>query len=323
MDEVRVLGVGVATMDIYVNQKRMYPGGNEYNIACHVVNCGGYGAFLGVFANDRAGSLLESTLEQIGVDSSMSHHEIGSSGYSLVELKEDGDRVFLFWNQEGVTDLHPIEFNEEELSYVKSFDVCCLGRCASVSLEKIKFLSDNGVPICYDFHATFDKETIDTLAPFVTYAFFSCSHLDEEGTIEYLKYAVEKGCSIAIGTRGAEKLFAYDGKRIYEQEPFKVKAIDALGAGDSFIAAFLTDYIGNKKRLTVEDEALVKEDEMERVICEALIAASRHAAHVVKISGSVGIYYDIEPEKIGDVINGPVILYNTSKENLEKIIEEN
>lgn len=292
MEQVRVLGVGVATMDVYVNQHRMYPGGNEYNVACHAVNCGGYGAFLGVFADDRAGSLLESTLDQIGVDSSMSHHEKGSSGYSLVELKEDGDRVFLFWNQEGVTDLHPIEFTEKELEYVKSFDVCCLGRCASVSLDKIKLLSNNGVPICYDFHATFDKSTIDTFAPFVDYAFFSCSHLNEEETKEYLQYAVKKGCKIAVGTSGAEKIFAFDGERIYEQEPFKVKAIDALGAGDSFIAAFLVAYLEKKKA-----------NAKENIVGEALIAAAKHAAHVVKISGSVGIYYDIDPDRLSDVIN--------------------
>ncbi len=303
MDKVRVLGIGVATMDVYVNQRRMYPGGNEYNIACHAVNCGGYGAFLGVFANDRAGGLLESTLEQIGVDSSMSHHEEGSSGYSLVELKEDGDRVFLYWNQQGVTDVHPIEFNATELEYVKSFDVCCLGRCASVSFDKIKLLANNNVALCYDFHATFDKATIDTFAPFVKYAFFSCSHLNEDETKDYLKYAVEKGCSIAIGTRGAEKLFAYDGKRIYEQEPFKVKAIDALGAGDSFIAAFLVSYLSMMKERTNSEVLNADEVENEKIVSKALMAAARHAANVVKIRGSVGIHYEIDPDRLSDVIN--------------------
>ena len=29
----RIIGIGIATMDIYCHQKRMYPGGNEFNIA--------------------------------------------------------------------------------------------------------------------------------------------------------------------------------------------------------------------------------------------------------------------------------------------------
>ena len=293
MKTAKIIGIGVATMDIYVNQQRMYPGGNEYNIACHVVNCGGVGAFLGVFANDQAGALLEQTLINAGVDSSKSHHEEGSSGYSLVELKEDGDRVFLFWNQEGVTDLHPIQFNTEELEYVKQFDVCCLGRCASVSLDKIKYLADNKVSICYDFHATFDKETISNIAPYIDYAFFSCSHLTEEETREYLKYAVDEGSRIAIGTRGADKFFAYDGEEFYEQEPFRVKARDALGAGDSFIAAFLTRYIGLSDSECTASERMMN----------SLTAAAKHASHVVLVDGSIGIYFDVETDKLDEIIN--------------------
>ena len=91
MKKARIIGVGVATMDIYVNQKRMYPGGNEYNIACHVVNCGGDGAFLGVFANDQAGKLLEETLVRAGVDCSKSHHEVGSSGKIIDENSEENE----------------------------------------------------------------------------------------------------------------------------------------------------------------------------------------------------------------------------------------
>ena len=30
-----ILGIGVAAMDIYVNRGRMYPGGNEYKVACN------------------------------------------------------------------------------------------------------------------------------------------------------------------------------------------------------------------------------------------------------------------------------------------------
>lgn len=291
MKQAKVIGIGVATMDIYVKQRRMYPGGNEYNIACHVVNCGGIGAFLGVFADDKAGELLEESLVRQGVDASMSHHESGSSGYSLVELKEDGDRVFLFWNQQGVTDLHPITFNSKELEYVKSFDVCCLGRCASVSLDRIKFLAQNGVSLCYDFHATYDNEVIDAIAPHIDYAFFSCSHLNEEEKKSYLRYAVEKGCKIAIGTSGADTIYAYDGKQYYVQEPFKVKPRDALGAGDSFIAAFLTSFLS-------EDGV----NQSERIV-KSLEVAAKHAAHVVMINGSIGIYFDVDPDRIDEVIN--------------------
>ena len=81
--KARILGTGVATMDIYPGKKRMYPGGNEYNVVCNASILGAETGFLGVFGNDLAGELLEKTLKDLNVDISMCRHETGSSGYSL------------------------------------------------------------------------------------------------------------------------------------------------------------------------------------------------------------------------------------------------
>ena len=294
-----ILGCGVATLDIYVNQRRMYPGGNEYNVACNAKKLGARAGFLGVFGDDKAGKILESTLLACGVDTSYSHHEHGSSGYSLVELKEDGDRVFLTWNKEGVTDLYPIQFTDEELAYVQSYEVLSIGRLSTVTLDRIQYLADHDVDISYDFHAVFDDETIRKVAPFIRYAFFSCSHLDEEEIKRVLKFTVDeshangRGCEIAIGTRGGDSIFAYDGTRFYEQNTFKVDAIDALGAGDSYIGAFLSTYLRLQKNDSTEHEVRVQ---------QSLMSAALHAASVILIEGSIGIGYDVDPEKIYDII---------------------
>ena len=36
MKKIKIIGIGIATMDIYCHMNRMYPGGNEYNIASWV-----------------------------------------------------------------------------------------------------------------------------------------------------------------------------------------------------------------------------------------------------------------------------------------------
>jgi len=76
MRQPKIIGIGIATMDIYCHQNRMYPGGNEFNIAYHAKKQGAETAFMGVFANDKAGAILENTLQQAGVDTKHSHHEI-------------------------------------------------------------------------------------------------------------------------------------------------------------------------------------------------------------------------------------------------------
>lgn len=281
MQKNGILGIGVATMDIYVNRDRMYPGGNEYNVACNAKMLGARAGFLGVFGNDLYGPILEDTLKTLGVDISHCRHEIGSSGYSLVELKEDGDRIFLDWNKQGVTDLYPIQFTEEELKYVKSFQVASAGRCSTVSLDKLKLLYRNGVDICYDFHAIYSEEEICSISPNITYGFFSCSHLRVPEIRDTLKLAVESGCRIAVGTRGADTIIAYDGNDWYEQETFPVaRVVDALGAGDSYIAAFLTSYLAEPERRDTER------------IQKALEDAARHASGVIVKEGSIGIGFD-------------------------------
>ena len=296
MSDVKILGCGVATMDIYPDKHRMYPGGNEYNVACNAALLGADAGFLGVFADDKAGEILEKTLTDLHVDCTMSHHESGSSGYSLVKLKDDGDRIFLDWNQKGVTDLYPISFTKEELEYVKTYDVMTLGRVADVSAETIKRLHEKeGIPICYDFHAAFTDKDIEEIAPHIVYGFFSCSHLEEEEIRRVLKKAVDLGCDIAIGTQGCDPIYAYDGDCFYIHEVHEVHALDALGAGDSFIGAFLVDY------LSVDEEDDVK-DPQEKIE-HALFFAAEHAATVVVKEGSVGIGYDYDPPLFEDIIN--------------------
>ncbi len=307
-NKVRILGTGVATLDIYPKQKRMYPGGNEYNIACNAAFVGAEAGFMGVFANDQAGEILEGTLKNIGVDASFSHHEEGSSGYSLVELKEDGDRVFLMWNKEGVTDLYPITFTEEEIAYVKKYDVICMGRLCCVDLSHIKRMAkDHEIPICYDFHAAFTEEVIREVAPYITYGFFSCWHLKEEEIKKYLKLTVDLGCKIAVGTRGNEAVIAYDGTRFYKQETMDIEATDTLGAGDSYIAAFLTGYLTYEKQRDSEKQN-VQEDEEEilrqQALQEALAGAAEHAAKVIQMDGSIGVGFDFDPPTLKGLVNG-------------------
>ena len=47
------------------------------------------------------------------------------------------------------------------------------------------------------------------------------------------------GCRKIIATRGSHGAVYYDGEQFLVQPPKLVKAVDTLGAGDSFAAAFL------------------------------------------------------------------------------------
>lgn len=291
--KVRVIGIGIATMDIYCHQNKMYPGGNEYNIAYHAKKLGADAGFMGIFADDKAGRILEQTLLDAGVDTSHSHHEKGSSGYALVDLK-DGDRVFLDWNKKGVTDLYPFTFTEEEVSYILTFDTACISWGARVSKEKIRRLAETGVPVCYDFYDNFTEKDIHEISPYTKYAFFSCSHISKKETQEVLKKSVGHGCSIAVGTRGGEPTIAYDGTCYYEQEICRVKAADTMGAGDSYISAFITSYLSAET-----DESVTAGNKIK----SSLQKAAEYASAIVVKDGALGIGFDVDPQRLSEIIN--------------------
>lgn len=286
ISNVKIAGTGVATLDIYINKGRMYPGGNEFNVVCHAHEIGAQAGFLGVFGDDHAGEILENELKRLDIDITKCRHEVGTSGYSLVSIDENGDRDFLFWNEEGVTDLMPFAFTEDEIEYIKKYNVLCLGRLADVSPEKVKHLFVNGVSMCYDFHEVFDSETIASIAPYVDYGFFSCSHLNDDEIKQYLKEACDHGIKLAVGTSGCEPVWAYDGVTYYKQETLRVDPIDTLGAGDSFIAAVMVNYLS-----CIGDGM-----EHTEAVREALVKGTEYSAKVVMIEGSMGVGYDVDAE---------------------------
>ena len=94
---------------------------------------------------------------------------------------------------------------------------------------------------------------------------------------------MDQGAGIAIGTRGPLSVFAYDGKQYYEQETCPVAhVLDALGAGDSFIGAFLTYYL--------QREDLTEQERIRNALKESV----RHAASVIQIEGSIGVGFDMD-----------------------------
>lgn len=284
---VRILGIGINTMDIYRQYGRMYPGGNEYNIAYHIKKLGGEAAFMGVFSHDRAGGYLRGLLEENKIDLSHSRYEEGSSGYAIVDLLE-GDRTFADWNRQGVTDEYPFQITEEELDYASGFDMVCVSHCSRLVTEKIKRLGSR-TRLCYDLSDDFTKEELLEVSPYLKLAYLSASHLQETELRRLLEAAYAAGCPLLVATLGAKGSLAYDGHDFYRQEGIKTEAVDTMGAGDAFLSAFLLSYLSmnaGKNRVSA-----------------ALFKGAEYAAGIVRLHGSLGIGYDIDVSEVDQYFN--------------------
>jgi sugar/nucleoside kinase (ribokinase family) len=285
--QVRIAALGVNVVDIYLEESMMYPGGNEFNIAWHVRELGGDSAFIGVFSEDEAGKLLRSILSEKGVDISQSKSSAeGSCGYALVQFN-DGDRIFVDWNKQGVTDRFPVEVTESLISFLKGYDITCISHNSRFLPAKVEALWRANIRIAYDFSDFFQISEMQKLCPFIEVGFFSLSHEKDDVKVKKtLREAVIKGCKLAVGTLGSRGSLAFDGKTFFMQKSIDAKRIDTMGAGDSYIAAFLYEYLQERTNVGF-----------------ALMKATEYATKTIGFKGSLGFGYPIDREHIENYIS--------------------
>ena len=273
---MKVIGFGDNVVDEYVNKKVYYPGGNAYNFAAYSKMLGIDSAYLGIFGNDEAGKHVVSIAKTIGVDISRCRIMDGENGHAYVELK-DGDRRFIGSNRGGVARERPIVLSEDDLVYLSSFDLICSSINSHVftELEKVHKLN---VFFAFDFSVVRKEEVLQSICPMIDFAFISCGGLEYEDAVKDMGLLHSYGVNRVLATRGIKGSLFSDSTRVYSCPASEVDAIDTLGAGDAFLASFLTSYV----RLMSEES--MNED---RVV-HALEAASEFSAKICLINGAFG-----------------------------------
>ncbi|NRT37557.1 fructoselysine 6-kinase [Clostridium beijerinckii] len=264
---VKVIGLGDNVVDKYEHIRTMYPGGNALNFAAYAKKLGANSAFLGVFGSDAEAEHVQNIIHELDLDISRCRYFNGENGCARVTL-EDGDRVFLGSNEGGVLRENGLNLTQDDLDYIKTFDLLHAGLYGYTEpeLDKIRALS---IPISFDFSDDFSIEEVERIAPKVDFSFFSCSHLKTDEMLNLIMKAHKLGSKIVVVTMGEKGALLYDGTKFYSQEPELVEAVDTMGAGDSFITAFLVNYISKIKENELDRETIIKESLNEGAIFSA------------------------------------------------------
>ncbi len=226
--------------DCYVDEGVYFPGGNAVNVA---VNCKKNGAekagYIGVFGDDERASYIEECLKEEGVDTLRSRKVHAHTAQPRVYLK-DGDRVFGPGPRDSCQHLFAIKIVTEDVELIKDYDICHTSCFSNLEYE-LPALSKI-CQVSFDFSERRDDVYLERTCPYLTFAFFSGSDLEEEECEALLKKVHGLGTRVVGITRGSRGSIFYDGEKIYRQGIKKVEAVDTMGAGDSFIAGFLTAY---------------------------------------------------------------------------------
>lgn len=221
--------IGDNTIDQYVGaDTRSFVGGNALNVAVQLSRLGRAVRYAGAIAADADGSRIREALESNGIGTDGLVVLPGVTSISRIRVKESGDRVIEFEDFAVCADYQP---DECELDALAACDVVHIGM--SPYADRIRAeLSARGARISQDCAVSTGFDRLDV-------AFCSAGE-DTAAAGEQAEAAIAGGARLAVVTCGAEGSIAFDGRTWHAQPADPITVVDTTGAGDSYIAGFLS-----------------------------------------------------------------------------------
>ncbi len=238
---MKFLGLGDNAVDYYVNKGLMYPGGNAVNTAAHAALLGHEAAYVGNLGDDEYADIIRDGLHFAGVSHLLCPVVKGSHTKICLYDMIDGERHFLgidtgnLWSG-------PVKLTPEILDSMGKYELIHSCAYAKIANEVYK-LSALPAVFTYDFSEKekyHTSEYLDFVCSDLDLALFSCSHLRDQEIMDFTRIVHRHGARhvlITLGNRG--QYFSNGSTGIWNPANY-VKASDTTGAGDAFLACFVT-----------------------------------------------------------------------------------
>ena len=216
---MRLAAVGSNCIDYYnnIDGGKAFPGGGPVNMAVYTLRLGGEAAYIGPVGDDVYGQIMIETIKAKGVDTS--HLRV----------------------EKGV--LEKYKLTDEDIDYIKNFDVVICDVWGKVE-GQFKELKEKGIVTAFDCATSPDSEESVKAIPYTDYLFYSVDTGDTKEVREQMERIQKQGPKLVICMMGEEGSLCYDGERYHR---FGIvpcdHLVDSMGAGDSYIAGFLTGIV--------------------------------------------------------------------------------
>ncbi|KAB3529261.1 PfkB family carbohydrate kinase [Alkaliphilus serpentinus] len=234
---MKIAAVGDYMIDDYTNLNNRFLGGNALNFIISLQRKVDYNlSFVGPVATDTDGEKLLKALEEYNIETNHISIVKGRSPISTVEL-QDGERIFKGL-QLGV--LEDFRLNNHQISFLKGQDHIHSSIMGGL-ISQLKDMKGKG-STSFDFSILRNKKLIMDAVQWVDYAFFS-SKTFGDNEISLMKEGYAAGGKQIVFLLGELGSRVYDGERIYECSAVKCKVLDTLGAGDSYIAGYISEIL--------------------------------------------------------------------------------
>jgi fructoselysine 6-kinase len=232
-----ILAIGDNVVDCYVDQGIYYPGGNAVNVAVHGRRCGADTAYIGAVGTDAAGRTLVDALAAEDVDTTRLRVVDGANAYAVVRVIE-GNRVF----GAGGVGVSRFTLAEGDLEAASRARLVHTGECSMLE-DQLPRLAAHARTLSFDFSER-PWDYIDAYAPLVDVAIRSCPSTSRDEALAEARRLHAMGprvVAVTLGAGGAVVVSA--GVETWAPAP-ETHVVDTLGAGDAFIARFLTGLDG-------------------------------------------------------------------------------
>lgn len=271
---MKLIAIGDNVCDCYLDEGIFFPGGNCVNVAVHAKRNGAAQVnYTGVFGDDFMADYIRECLEKEGVTHHRSRRVYAPTGQPGVKLV-NGDRVFVGGNPDSCQALFAMKMTKADLEMASQYDICHISCYSNMENELAKLAQ--AVKISFDFSDIKNDEYFAQVCPYLEFAFLSGSELSVENCAALAQKLHNFGTKNVVITRGEQGSFFSDGSQFYTQGIRQVDAVDTMGAGDSFIGAFLVAYYEGK---TVQ---------------QSLADAAQYAAHNCTKRGAIGYAHSLE-----------------------------
>ncbi|WWR15582.1 PfkB family carbohydrate kinase [Lachnospiraceae bacterium JLR.KK008] len=256
---MRLIALGDNSIDFYRNTGERYPGGNAVNVAVHAAHMGADAHYLGTLGTDEAAKMICRAMGRHDVDYSRCRLLDGKTTKVCIYDVLDGERTFVEV-MTGETWVGPIRLTADEYAYLESADAIVTS-CNAKIPEQLAAVEELSPVFVFDFgekEKYRTEEYYDQICHQMDLAMFSCSEMTDEAFAQMCRPLHDRGVVHVLATVGAKGQLLSDGDIILHGTVDEVTPNDTMGAGDSFLAAFVCALLnkGWKKGRRMEADAL-------------------------------------------------------------------